>query len=163
VSAALSRPGRNSRRSGLEAAFAEIFAARLDTAPLTPAARALAFRMSLLTGDFLIAAARHAPADEEETFLAAVALGRADQATPPGALAGRHRGGFAATEMPDRFGMARGRGTRRGAPAGAALFTSGAKGNYNDLRDAVAILRMLGFETVARRAALELLILAEPA
>jgi hypothetical protein len=36
-------------------------------------------------------------------------------------------------------------------------------GNYGDLRDAVVILRMMGFETVARRSALELLILAEPA
>jgi hypothetical protein len=44
-----------------------------------------------------------------------------------------------------------------------ALFTSGAMGNYGDLRDAVVILRMMGFETVARRSALELLILAEPA
>ena len=42
-----------------------------------------------------------------------------------------------------------------------ALFTSGAVGNHDDLRDALAILRFLGFETTARRAALELLILSK--
>jgi hypothetical protein len=66
--------------------------------------------------------------------------------------------------MPDRFGLGAGTEGRGAALLRVlALFTSGAKGNYGDLRDAVAILRMLGFETVARRAALELLILAEPA
>jgi hypothetical protein len=164
VSAALLDAWSEMAEAGLEAAFAEIFASRVDRAELSPEARALTFRMSLLTGEFLIAAARHAPVDEEETFLAAIALGRADQATPPGALAAAIAGGFAATTMPDRFGLsAEGEGRGAALLRVLALFTSGAKGNYGDLRDAVAILRMLGFETVARRAALELLILAEPA
>jgi hypothetical protein len=164
VSAALLDAWAEFAGAGLEAALAEIFASRLEGTALSPEARALSFRMSLLTGDFLIAAARHAPADEEETFLAALALGKADQATPPGALEAAIAGGFAATTMPDRFGLSAGAEGRGAALLRVlALFTSGAKGNYGDLRDAVAILRMLGFETVARRAALELLILAEPA
>jgi hypothetical protein len=66
--------------------------------------------------------------------------------------------------MPDRFGMTNGTAGRGAALLRVlALFTSGAMGNYGDLRDAVVILRMMGFETVARRSALELLILAEPA
>ncbi len=164
VSAALLDAWAAFAEAGLEAAFAEVFAARLEGRELSPEARALAFRLSLLTGDFLIAATRHAPADKDEAFLAAIALGRADLAEPPGALEAAIAGGFAADRMPDRFGLGMGTEGRGAALLRVlALFTSGAKGNYGDLRDAVAILRMLGFETVARRAALELLILAEPA
>jgi hypothetical protein len=164
LSGALLEAWSHFAEAGLEAVFAEVFAARLVGRELSPEARALAFRLSLLTGDFLIAAARHVPADEEEAFLSAIALGRADMATPPGALEAAIAGGFAANRMPDRFGLGAGTEGRGAALLRVlALFTSGAKGNYGDLRDAVAILRMLGFETVARRAALELLILAEPA
>jgi hypothetical protein len=149
---------------GLQAAFSQVFAPRIDPAGLSPEARSLWFRMSLLTDDFLLAASRHQPADEEEAFLAAVALGRADDTTPSGSLEAAIAGGFAASAMPDRFGITNGSAGRGAALLRVlALFSSGAMGNYGDLRDAVVILRMLGFETVARRSALELLILAEPA
>jgi hypothetical protein len=164
VSAALLEAWDAFDAAGLEAAFADIFAARLDRSGLSPEARSLAFRLSLLTGDFLFAATRHEPADDDEAFLVAVALGRTDQATAPDPLSSAIASGFAATEMPYRFGL-----TPEAAGRGAALlrvlglFTSGAKGNYGDLTDAIALLRMLGFETAARRSALELLILTEPA
>jgi hypothetical protein len=149
---------------GLQAAFAQVFAPRIEPAGLTPEARSLWFRMSLLTDDFLLAATRHQPADAEEAFLAAVALGRAGDTTPSGSLEAAIASGFAAADMPDRFGMTNGTAGRGAALLRVlALFTSGAMGNYGDLRDAVVILRMMGFETVARRSALELLILAEPA
>lgn len=164
VSAALLDGWTLFAEAGLEATFAEMFAPRLDPGALTPEARSLAFRMSLLTGDFLIAASRHEPADREEAFLAALALGRPDQASSTDQLASAIAAGFALTEMPQRFGLQTSAETRGAALLRAlSVFTFGAKGNFDDLRDAIAILRMLGFETVARRTALELLILAEPA
>jgi hypothetical protein len=148
----------------LEPMFAEIFAPRLDAAPLNPEARALAFRMSLLTGDYLIAAARHEPRDAQEAFLTALALGRTGTAEPPDRLAKALADGFAATRMPVRFGAIDGMdGRGRALLRAIALFTSGTKGNFGDLRDAITLMRMLGFETTARRAALELLILSDPA
>jgi hypothetical protein len=164
VSAALIEAWAAVSEVGLQAAFAQVFAPRLHAVDLTPEARALAFRMSLLTDDFLLAASRHSPEGEEDAFLSAVALGRAGEVTPSGSLEIAIASGFAATEMPDRFGLTPGT-ERRGAALlrVLALFSSGAMGNYGDLRDAIVILRMLGFETVARRSTLELLILAEPA
>jgi hypothetical protein len=148
----------------LEAAFAASFAPRLAGVDLPPEARALAFRMSLLTGDFLISAARHTPADAEEAFLVAVALGRSPDVPAHDRLGEAIAEGFGATVVPERLGLPPGVEKRGEALLKAlALFTSGAKGNYGDLRDAIALLRLLGFETVARRASLELLVLAGPA
>ncbi len=152
------------RTLGLEATLAETFAPRLQTVALEPEAQALAFRMSLLTGNSLIAASRYQPRDAEEAFLVALALGRTASVEPPGQLAAALARGFAATRMPDRFGDIRdveGRG-----PAllrSLSLFTSGATIASGDLSDAITLIRMLGFESTARRTALELLILADPA
>ena len=146
----------------LEAAFADIFAPRLAGVALDPEARALAFRLSLLTSDYLLAAASHEPADPTEAYLIALALGRTTEAQPPGPIAAALSDGFAATRMPERFGTVRGMDGRGAALLRAlAVFTGGAKGNYADLRDGVTLLRMLGFETAARRIALELVILSE--
>jgi hypothetical protein len=164
VSAALIKAWSEVSEVGLQATFAQVFAPRLHSAALTPAARSLAFRMSLLTDDFLLAASRYTPEGEEDAFLAAVALGRTGEVAPSGSLEIAIASGFAATEMPDRFGMTPGTEQRGAALLRVlALFSSGALGNYGDLKDAIVILRMLGFETVARRSTLELLILAEPA
>jgi hypothetical protein len=164
ISAALTEGWAPFAAAGLEVTYSEMFAARLDPAGLAPEARALAFRMSLLTGDFLIAASRHAPADAEEAFLAAVALGRTDDTSGAGQLSGAISAGFAMAEMPARFGSEAGI-ERHGAALLRALagFTSGAAGRVEDVRDGLALLRMLGFETAARRTALELLILTDPA
>jgi hypothetical protein len=164
TSAALEEAWAEMSEVGLQAPFAQVFAPRIDPAGLSPEARSLWFRMALLTDDFLLAATRHTPSGEEEAFLAAVAQGRAGQVTQSGSLEAAISSGFAATELPDRFGMTNGTVGRGAALLRVlALFNSGAMGNYGDLRDAIVILRMLGFETVARRSALELLILAEPA
>ncbi len=148
--------------AGLETPFAELFAARLSPHSLTPAAASLAFRLGLLTADYQIAALRYAPGDPMERFLQAVALGRADETPAPDAVSLAVRDGFAAEGLPERALMDA-RAARRGEALLEAikLFTSGAAGNHDDLRDALAILRFLGFETTARRAALELLILSK--
>lgn len=147
--------------AGLTPVFAELFANRLDAGALTPEARTEAFRLRLLTGDYLIAALRHTPADDEDRFLVSVALGRAGETPAPNALAQAVAAGFAASELPERANGFEARGVALLRSLG--LFTSGAKGNYRDLSDAISHLRIMGFETAARRAALELLILAEPA
>ena len=164
IAAALSDGWERFADSGLEVTFAGMFAARLDPALLSADARSRAFRLSLLTGDVLIAAARHAPADAEEAFLVSLAHGRPEEALADGPLAAAIAAGFGQTAMPVRFTSGTGM-EGRGAALLRALagFTSGTTGTYDDLRDGLALLRMLGFETAARRTALELLILVEPA
>ncbi len=93
-----------------------------------------------------------------------MALGRTDDTSGAGQLSGAISAGFAMAEMPARFGSEAGI-ERHGAALLRALagFTSGAAGRVEDVRDGLALLRMLGFETAARRTALELLILTDPA
>jgi len=162
ISDALLAAWKEFRAAGLALPFAELYAPRLIPSALAPEARSLAFRLSLLTGDFQLAALRHRPDTPVERFLQAVALGRADETPAPDAVSLAIREGFAAAGVPDRARMGEDAGRRGEALLGAmALFGSGALGNHNDLRDAIALLRFLGFETAARRAALELLILSE--
>jgi hypothetical protein len=164
IAAALSDGWTRFSQAGLEVTFAEMFAARLVPSSLPDEARSLGFRMSLLTGDFMIAASRHAPADDEEAFLVAIALGRANEARAAGALAEAVSGAFSQSGMPARFAPGSGiEGHGAALLRALASFTSGAIGNYDDLKDGLALLRMLGFETAARRTALELLILTDPA
>ncbi len=165
ISAALLDAWAQFDAAGLEAVFAELFAPRLIPSTLEDAdARALAFRLNLLTADYQLAALRHPPETPEERFLQAVALGRADETPAPDAVSLAVREGFAATGLPERL-LAGEDPTGRGAALlrAIALFGSGAIGNHDDLRDSIALLRFLGFETVARRAALELLILKDEA
>ena len=165
ISAALLDAWLQFDAADLETVFAELFAPRIIPSTLEDAdARALAFRLSLLTADYQLAALRHRPETPEERFLQAVALGRADETTAPDAVSLAVREGFAATGLPERL-LAREDAAGRGAALlrAIALFGSGAIGNHDDLRDSIALLRFLGFETVARRAALELLILKDEA
>jgi hypothetical protein len=94
----------------------------------------------------------------------ALALGRTPTVEPPGRLEAALAEGFAATRMPDRFGDIDGMdGPRPRPPDIHFALHLRAKGNFGELSDALTLIRMLGFETAARRAALELLILTDPA
>jgi hypothetical protein len=140
--------------------FAKMFAADLAEIQLEGAADALAFRIRLLSQDYEKAALSRKSTDAGEGFLVAVAKGRLEGVTPPDALSRaiapaflRPNPGEAAREM-----------LEQGRIGEAVLYAidrigSGARGDLDEVTEGLAILRMLGMEDAARRAALELILL----
>ncbi len=148
------------RASGLEVPFSTLFADRLAVVPLTdPEARALAYRIRLLSPDYEAAAAG-APGGREEAYLAALAQGE-PPAQMPGELQQAVSDGFANPPVaPPAYQMYLDTG-RLGEVILAAIstFASGHRGNLKDLTDSLQLLRSVGLEDTARRAALQLLLL----
>lgn len=148
--------------AGLETSFAAIFAARLAAQPVTdPATAALVFRIRLLSADYEAAAA-NAPQTPEDQYLAALARGRPPES--PDALRRAIADGFADPLMPPDSLKGDLQAGRLGEAIlrAIAMFDSGRKGNLADLTDALRLLRAVGLEDTARRAALQRLLL-EPA
>jgi hypothetical protein len=163
--AACPRPSNTCSEAGLTVAFATIFAERLQRVPLTGDAGLLARRIGLLSSD--VRAHRPIRRGPER--------GRADGV--------RRRARPAVSRRParrSRHATRRGRRVLRdAAPHGyqwfldndrmgeaflrAALVLSDREGDPGDIGDALILLREVGFEDVARRAALQLLLdRAEP-
>lgn len=146
----------------LEVAFAALFADRLAAVPMQDAgARALAWRIRMLSPDYETAAASPPDTGAETAFVAALAMGRPEAAIAPGARARAIALGFdPATQPPQRIRAALAMGSLGEAILLAiALFDRGAEGNPADLSGALATLRTLGLEDIARRAALQLMLL----
>lgn len=145
----------------LEPALAAMFAEPLAKLALTGEARQLAFRLALLTPEFETAAQTHVPADLDEKLLIAVARGQTagvpaqDQL---GLVLKRVFDALPATApepyspmVPERLGEA--------LLAAIDDISEGAKGDYRRLEAGLRLLRAAGLERVARRAALELVVL----
>lgn len=148
----------------LEVPFAALFGEALAGVALQdPTARALAFRIRLLSPQYE-AAARDAPDDDPRTtFLAALARGIPGLLPPPDAQARAIADGFASDATPPaRLREALDQG-RLGEVILEAmrLFDRGARGNLDDLTRALATLRAVGLEDSARRAALQLMLLEQ--
>lgn len=149
----------------LESAFAVLFADRLDGVRLEGAARMAAFEMALLAQGAAAALLADPPAGPRAAFLAALAGGIADPAL--GAqqthrdLAQAIAAGLSVdADLPEAIAAA----IAEGALGHAALIAlerlaEGAAGDTHATAQALAILRALGLDSVARRAALELMIL----
>ncbi len=145
---------------GLEPVMAELFARRLGDLSLPPDAARLAFRMGLLTDDFDGQRVGAAGASDADRFLAALAQGRPGDVAAPDALSGAIADGFRATTAPARLnGLVQENRLGEALLRAMTLIENGARGDLDELTDALAFLRAAGFETSARRAALEILIL----
>lgn len=145
----------------LETAFAAMFAPRLLDLPLTGEAKRLALRLALLTGAFETVARTQADAAALEPLL--IGIARGDTApveaqdllgltvkrvfdAPPAALPEAYAG-----LVPDRLGEA--------LLAAVDDISEGAKGEARRLESGLTLLRKAGFESLARRTALQLIIL----
>jgi len=167
VANALPRAWEEMARAELEPVLAELFADRMKDLPLQGPAAALAFRLGLLTADYAEVARTHTPADAREAFLVALALGDMAAAPPPqDALAAAIRDGFSSNSATVGGPAGSAAGTQ---PADEALgdallralrrLADGAAGELRGATDGIAILRQAGLDDIARRAALQMLIL----
>ena len=144
----------------LEVVFADIYGQGLGKLALTGSAGALAFRIGLLSPFYEAVAQSHTPGNSTEAFLAGVARGDLTGTIPPDGLGAAVRDGFTATSLPDDLAAL----TRDGRLGEAILLArtliqNGAEGEIGDVSTGLAVLRQVGLEDVARRTALELMLL----
>lgn len=148
----------------LEVALASFYAAPLGQMALNPEPRAIAFRLGLLSDSYetVALAIDTAQADPETLFLAAVARGL-DPMAAGGAMPGELAAAVALVFGPDTAlpeGLAeRLTQDRLGAEMLAVLTRLGGPGDPRALAEGLAVLRVIGLEDVARRAALQGLLL----
>ena len=149
------------REAEIEVAFARLYADRLAGLPLTGRAADTQFRAGLLTERAAEIAAAQDPADPMQAFLAGIATGTlsASGPVPPGDMPAAIRDGLVAApteavaQMLDE--------TRRGEVLLDALarLQNGGAGDPAAVAEALAALRAAGLDAVARRTALEILLL----
>lgn len=159
VSDALPQAWAAMQQAHLEVPFAELYAQRLMRLPLTGDTAMLARRVALLSGDYESVAQLAVPQSPAERFLFAVARGQNAPAAPAGTLPRIIAEVFSGTEMPQRYARMISEDRLGEALLRAALVLGDGSGDLDDMRDALALFRATGLETVARRSALELLIL----
>jgi hypothetical protein len=161
VGPALERAWPQMASARLLVPFATIFAPRLVDTPLEGRAARMARIAGFLAPGAEALATRIAADDPQTAFLSAIARGAVPPAPPPGLLHARGVAlGFADT--PPTAGLDATIGEARLGETvleAIALFERGAAGDDAALGEALAILRGLGLERVARAAALQVMLL----
>lgn len=145
----------------LEVPMARIYGARVADLGLGGPAGAIAFRMGLLSEAAERIAGARVPADGVEPFLIGLARGDVADVAPPDQLGGAIKAAFAPdADLPADL-AALVAGDRLGEAILRAIdhVTEGARGDLRDVTAGLRLLREVGLESVARRAALELLLL----
>ena len=144
----------------LEVAFAKLFAHRLQGLDFDEETRALVFEIALLSDGYETAANSLEPTIERHQILQAIARGGPGPLQSSDPIIGAVQAGFRADGIPTRLrSLVESQRLGEGILRAVALFTNGSKGDLDELSDAIAFFRAVGFEDVARRAALELIIL----
>jgi hypothetical protein len=148
--------------AGLETAFAEAYAQRLLRTPLTGEAGLLARRIGLLSSVYEEVAQGAVPQTEAERFAFDIARGLPATA-PPGAgmTANAVARAFAADRPDHRYAWFLQNDRLGEALLRAALVLSDPARDPDDITDALVLLREVGLEDVARRAALQLVLLED--
>lgn len=145
---------------GAGVAFAETYGTRLVDAGLSGDAGVLAWRIALLSPNYE-AAARNPPAGAGNALLAAVALGDVAGISARGTREEAVLAAFSSPELPEALlDLAAG---RRLGEAFFRVLTQMAAGLESDplaITEGLAFLRQTGLEDVARRAALQYLVLS---
>ncbi len=160
IAVATERAWQAMAAADLEVTLAELYGPALAGLELPAPAAAVAFQLGLLSGDYESVATAHDPTDRTDAFLRALALGDLAGMTPPDGRATAIAAAFAATDLPE------------GAAAlvaderlGEALLIAidevrlGTLGDLRALESGLATLRLAGLEDIARRAALQMMLL----
>ncbi len=150
----------------LEVAFAELFAPALSALDLQdPAAQALAFRIMLLSSEYQSAADHMPDQSEHSRFLVGLTKGNPD----PALAMSPQEHAVAMAFAPTPTLSARRQALLNDGKTGEALlsairqFDRGLQGNALDIAEALGTLRAVGMNDIARRAALQTLLLDRPA
>lgn len=144
-----------------EVPFADLFAARLADLPLTGDAARIAYEMGLLSPDYRsLATSPLSPGDLRAKFLAGLAAGSVQGLAAPDSMARAIAPAFTQPAIPaaaeDLLTQNR---TGEAILLAVALIDTGLKGDLPRVAEGLALLRKLGLEDVARRTALELMLL----
>ncbi|MDP3194557.1 hypothetical protein [Tabrizicola sp.] len=160
VAAALPVVWERMQEVELEVPFATLFGKALQEVPLTGEAAAIAFRVGLLSPQAEMAARRHSPVNAEDAFLMALAVGDAKEAVPPDSLARAIQAAFR-EPTPSTEAQALLDENRKGEAIVVAIdnIARGVQGDLRGVTEGLSLLRVAGLEAVARRTALELMIL----
>lgn len=160
ISISLSEVWARMQEAELEVPFAVLFGKALIDLPLTGEAAGIAFRVGLLSPYLDLAARRHSPADLTETFLAGLATGNLTGLVPPDslgrAIASAFRAPNASTDAQTLLD-----GNRRGEAILVAIdnIGRGVQGDLRGVTEGLSLMLLVGLDGVARRTALELMIL----
>ncbi|MFN3936900.1 MAG: hypothetical protein ACK4KW_04900 [Gemmobacter sp.] len=164
VAAALPRVWQALAAADLEVPLAEMHAERLLRLPVRGEAGRIAFRLGLLSPAYEAAALARVPEDAEETFLAGLARGRIAGLVPPDSMARAIAPAFV-EGGPETVIGAQVAGLIDQGRTGEAVLVAlgrigeGAVGDRRGITEGLAVLRRLGLEGVARRTALQLMLL----
>lgn len=154
--AALTRMGD----ARLEVVFAELFAERLAPIPLTGPAADLSLTTQLLSTRSERLTAGKTSTDPRLTFALALARGKPEGVPTNDSLSRAIAAGFGGVEIPDEL-LAMKDQKRVGELilTAAEKIARGLEGDISDVALGLTLLRQLGLEDVARRTALELVLL----
>ncbi|MEO6300274.1 MAG: hypothetical protein ABIV25_00120 [Paracoccaceae bacterium] len=144
----------------LEVPLATIYADKLAHMPLTGDAAAIAFHISLLSPDYETLSALHTAASAQDMFLSALAKGNLASAAPPDSMARAIAPAFLAPVVSDDFKPLLDQ-NRIGEVILQAMIRidHGTAGDLRGVTDGLSVLRHIGLEDVARRTALQLMLL----
>lgn len=149
------------RQADLSVAFAELYAEPLMRLPLSGEVARQAHMVGLLSPAYELVAQRATPLDAEERFLFDIARGLPSRPPQNNRMASAVADAFATNEVPSRYAWLIREDRRGEALLLAADVLLSETADADDLGAAIRLYRALGLETVARRAALQLLLTRE--
>ena len=144
----------------LEVPFATLFAKQLSAKQLTGDAGKLAFRIGLLSDDYERIASSYSATDPFDSFLKALAQGKLDGVVAPDSL-GRALAPAFTDPKPAPEALVLLDQKRLGEAVLKAIdgIGRGVQGDLHGVTEGLSLLRQVGLEDVARRTALELMLL----
>jgi hypothetical protein len=144
----------------LEVPFATLFGKALQDIVLQGEPAAIAFRVGLLSPYAETVAKSHTPATAEDAFLVALAAGDTKSVVAPDSL-GRAIAEAFKTPAPSTEAQELLDGNRKGEAIIIAIdnIGRGVQGDLRGVTEGLSLLRLVGLDRVARRTALELMIL----
>lgn len=146
--------------AGLQVAFADIYADRLLRTPLVGEAGILARRVGLLSPIYEEVAQTAIAQDADERFAFAIARGLpVDGPVPTNTTRRAIAGAFVDPLPPHRYSAYLAENRLGEALLRASQALARADGDADDLTDALVLFRAVGLEDIARRAALQMLLL----
>lgn len=148
------------KRAQLSPVFAEVYGSGLADMTLDHGTARLAFRIGLLSKDYEKVANDFKPVTIMETFLVALAKGDLNSVKAPNAKADTIRSAFLTRELPANYlRLLRNKNLGQAILEAIYSFPENGVGDLENARKSLILFRSVGMEDVARRAALQLMLL----